>query len=151
MNRRKFLNRSAVAGAGLATGASLMACNDLSTSTSDVDNTAFAKAQNENITKPSPIAICTWGFSGATAKAGELLDSGANALDAIIAGVAVEEENIENTTVGIGATPDREGNVTLDACVMNPDGDCGAVLAVENIVNVAALARKVMEETPHVI
>ncbi|WP_405227124.1 isoaspartyl peptidase/L-asparaginase family protein [Dokdonia sp. Asnod1-B02] len=151
MNRRKFINKSAVAGAGIATGASLMACNDLGTSTGDVDNTAFAKAQKENIKKPSPIAICTWGFSGATAKAGELLDNGANALDAIIAGVAVEEENIENTTVGIGATPDREGNVTLDACVMNSDGGCGAVLAVENIVNVAALARKVMEETPHVI
>ncbi|AWH74230.1 glycosylasparaginase [Dokdonia sp. Dokd-P16] len=151
MNRRKFINKSAVAGAGIATGASLMACNNLSTSTGDVDNNAFAKAQKENIKKPSPIAICTWGFSGATAKAGELLDGGSSALDAIIAGVAVEEENIENTTVGIGATPDREGNVTLDACVMNPEGDCGAVLAVENIVNVAALARKVMEETPHVI
>jgi hypothetical protein len=111
------------------------------------DNSAFAKAQQ----KPAPIAICTWGFSGATEKAGELLTNGASALDAIIAGVAVEEENIENTTVGIGATPDREGNVTLDACVMNPQGDCGAVLAVENIVNVAALARKVMEDTPHVI
>ncbi len=146
MNRRKFINRSAVAGAGIATGASILGCDD-NVKNSKNDNSAFAKAQQ----KPAPIAICTWGFSGATQKAGELLTKGASALDAVVAGVAVEEENIENTTVGIGATPDREGNVTLDACVMNPEGDCGAVLAVENIVNVAALARKVMEDTPHVI
>ena len=55
------------------------------------------------------------------------------------------------TTVGIGATPDREGHLTLDACVMNSEGKCGAVMAVENIVHVADLARKVMLDTPHVI
>src|SRR5207248_8118551 len=40
----------------------------------------------------------------------------------------------------------------LDACVM--DGQtlsCGAVAAVENIRHVAALARKVMEKTPHIL
>jgi N4-(beta-N-acetylglucosaminyl)-L-asparaginase len=77
--------------------------------------------------------------------------SGTNSLDAVIKGVAVEEANVDNTTVGIGATPDREGHVTLDACVMNSEGNCGAVMAVENIVHVADLARKVMLETPHVI
>lgn len=148
MNRRKFINRSAVAGAGIATGAAMLSCTEKSTEKSE---NAFAKAEKEKPQKPAPIAICTWAFYGATEKAGALLEEGKSALDAIISGVAVEEENIENTTVGIGATPDREGNVTLDACVMNPEGDCGAVLAVENIVNVAALARKVMEETPHVI
>lgn len=146
MNRRKFIQNTALAGTGLATGAAVMGCKN-----EGGDEDAFAKAQKTSYSKPSPIAICTWNFSGATAKAGVLLSQGKSALDAVIAGVAVEEENLDNTTVGIGATPDREGNVTLDACVMNPAGDCGAVLAVENIVNVAALARKVMEETPHVI
>lgn len=146
MNRRKFMNRATLASAGIASGATILGCDTTSKKT-DKNVSAFAKAG----VKPAPIAICTWGFTGATQRAGELLEQGATALDAVIAGVAVEEENLENTTVGIGATPDREGIVTLDACVMNSDGDCGAVLAVENIVNVAALARKVMEETPHVI
>jgi len=148
MKRRKFLNTSIIAGAGVATGAAALSCTETKgVERKERGNSAFAKAQQQ----PSPIAICTWGFAAATEKAGQLLPEGASALDAIIAGVAVEEENLENTTVGIGATPDREGNVTLDACVMNPEGDCGAVLAVENIVHVAALARKVMEDTPHVI
>jgi N4-(beta-N-acetylglucosaminyl)-L-asparaginase len=99
----------------------------------------------------APIAICTWQFTQANQKAGDALAAGKPALDAAIEGVAVEEENLKNTTVGKGGAPDREGNVTLDACVMNPEGDCGAVLCVSTITNVAALARKVMEDTPHVI
>lgn len=146
MNRRKFINTSVIAGAGVATSATILGCTETAAlKNKNKDDSAFAKAEQP------PIAICTWGFSGATEKAGQLLSRGASALDAIIAGVAVEEANLENTTVGIGATPDREGTVTLDACVMSPEGDCGAVLAVKNIVHVAALARKVMEETPHVI
>lgn len=152
MNRRKFITQSTLVGAAVASGASLAGCkNQEQEVIGEPEDPAFAKATDEKSKKPAPIAICTWGFSGATEKAGQLLSEGKSAMDAIIAGVAVEEENLENTTVGIGATPDREGNVTLDACVMNPEGDCGAVLAVENIVNVAALARKVMEDTPHVI
>ncbi len=149
MDRRKFIQNAALSGAGIAAGIASVSCADgTSKEVNDEDESAFAKAKK---TLSSPIAICTWNFANASAKAGELLASGESAMDAVIAGVAVEEENIGNTTVGIGATPDREGNVTLDACVMNPKGDCGAVLAVQNIVNVAALARKVMEETPHVI
>ncbi|BAO55335.1 L-asparaginase [Nonlabens marinus S1-08] len=101
--------------------------------------------------KKSPIAICTWGFVNANATAGKALESGMNALDAAIAGVAVEEEDIRNTTVGKGGAPDREGNVTLDACVMDHNGNCGAVVCVEDYTNVAALAKKVMLETPHVM
>lgn len=98
-----------------------------------------------------PIAICTWKFTKANQRAGEVLDAGKSALDAVIEGVSVEEQNLKNTTVGKGGAPDREGNVTLDACVMAPNGDCGVVMAVSNTSHVAALSRKVMEETPHVI
>ena len=83
--------------------------------------------------------------------AGKELDNGAVALDAAVKGVAYEEANILNTTVGKGGSPDRDGNVTLDACVMNHEGNCGAVLAVQNITHVAALAKEVMIQTPHVI
>ena len=96
-------------------------------------------------------SISTWKTSEANYKAGSLLDSGTDALNAAVIGVAVEEENPKNTTVGIGGAPDRSGNVTLDACVMNHLGDCGSVVAVENIMNVARLAKDVMEKTPHVM
>lgn len=98
-----------------------------------------------------PIAVCTWNCPEAITNAANAMLSGDSALDGVVKGVAFEEANEENTTVGIGATPDREGNVTLDACVMDHEGNCGSVMAVQNIVHVAALARDVMQHTPHVI
>ena len=108
------------------------------------------KAANLNFT-PMVRSISTWKTTDANQKAGQMLDKGEHALDAAVAGVAIEEENPKNTTVGYGGAPDRTGKVTLDACVMNHLGDCGSVVAVENIVNVARLAKDVMEKTPHVM
>jgi N4-(beta-N-acetylglucosaminyl)-L-asparaginase len=108
------------------------------------------RAANLNFT-PMVRSISTWKTTEANQKAGQMLDKGEHALDAAVAGVAIEEENPKNTTVGYGGAPDRTGKVTLDACVMNHLGDCGSVLAVENIVNVARLAKDVMEKTPHVM
>nr|WP_321230576.1 N(4)-(beta-N-acetylglucosaminyl)-L-asparaginase [uncultured Psychroserpens sp.] len=144
MKRRNFIKNAALSSAGLAVGSSLVGC---------VDNPSEEKKEATLISQSSktPIAICTWGFVDANAKAGEELSKGTKALNAAISGVEVEEENIKNTTVGKGGAPDREGNVTLDACVMDSNGDCGSVLCVENITNVAELAKRVMTETPHVI
>ena len=108
------------------------------------------RAVNLNFT-PMVRSISTWKTTEANQKAGQMLDKGEHALDAAVAGVAIEEENPKNTTVGYGGAPDRTGKVTLDACVMNHLGDCGSVVAVENIVNVAKLAKDVMEKTPHVM
>ena len=108
------------------------------------------KAKNFTFT-PMVRSISTWKTTEANLKAGLLLDKGVDGLNAAVEGVAVEEENPKNTTVGFGGAPDRTGKVTLDACVMNHLGDCGAVVAVENIVNVARLAKDVMEKTPHVM
>ena len=108
------------------------------------------RAINLNFT-PMVRSISTWKTTEANQKAGQMLDKGEDALDAAVAGVAIEEENPKNTTVGYGGAPDRTGKVTLDACVMNHLGDCGSVVAVENIVNVARLAKDVMEKTPHVM
>ena len=108
------------------------------------------KANNLNFS-PMIRSISTWKTTEANYKAGSLLDNGTDALNAAVIGVAVEEENPKNTTVGYGGAPDRSGNVTLDACVMNHLGDCGSVVAVKNIMNVARLAKDVMEKTPHVM
>ena len=100
---------------------------------------------------PQPLCIATWNFPNASLKAGEMLDRGALALDAVEQGVMVEEADIRNTTVGRGGAPDREGNVTLDACIMDPSGNAGAVVYLKNNTHAVSVARKVMEETPHVI
>lgn len=139
MQRRKFIKRSLQGGIALSLGATIIACTESS------------KKETVMTGTHSPISICTWGFTKANEVAGIALKNGDNALDAAIKGVAVEEENLKNTTVGKGGAPDREGNVTLDACVMSSNGDAGSVVCVENITNVAALARIVMEETPHVM
>ncbi|MCW8982084.1 N(4)-(beta-N-acetylglucosaminyl)-L-asparaginase [Altibacter sp.] len=144
MKRRNFIKNASLTGLGVVASSAAISCKNPS-------EEIIEKPTMKQTKKPTPIAICTWRFTEANATAGKALKAGKAALDAAIAGVEVEEENLKNTTVGIGGTPDREGNVTLDACVMNADGNCGSVLCVSTTKNVAALARKVMEETPHVM
>lgn len=141
MERRKFLKNSTTATAGLISAPLLASCKE--------GKTTLTSNQNSKTIKP--IVICTWNFSNASAKAWEVLSNGGDALDAIEQGVMVEENDINNQTVGTGGRPDRDGNVTLDACIMDKDGNCGAVLAMQNIANPISVARKVMEDTPHVM
>jgi N4-(beta-N-acetylglucosaminyl)-L-asparaginase len=141
MERRKFLKNATLTTVALSSATTLLACPD----------TESDKLKISSTIKPSPIAICTWGFVDANAEAGKALDQNITALDAAIKGVSIEEKDIKNTTVGIGATPNRNGKVTLDACVMDSNGNCGSVMCVENIVHVSTLAKLVMTETPHVI
>ena len=148
MKRRKFIENTALTSLGLTMISCLESCNDTKSKSKAISEEKVISVQDE---KPNPIVVCTWGFADANARAGEAIAAGKNALDAVIEGVSVEEENLRNSTVGNGGAPDRDGRVTLDACVMNPQGNYGAVLCVENITNVASLAKKVMEETPHVI
>jgi N4-(beta-N-acetylglucosaminyl)-L-asparaginase len=113
---------------------------------------ALAQAKSSSLTLPGPIVVSTWNFGmQANEAAWKILGNGGHALDAVISGVAVPEADPKNTSVGYGGLPDRDGHVTLDACVMDENGNAGSVACVENIVHVAALARKVMEKTPHVM
>ena len=103
---------------------------------------------------PEPIAIATWPFGrSAVETAIKSLAKGDAALDAALAGAqAIEDDTSIRNSVGFGSLPDRLGRLTLDACVM--DGrtlTCGAVACVEHIKHPAALARLVMEKTPHVL
>jgi|YNPMSStandDraft_1061717.scaffolds.fasta_scaffold31669_2 isoaspartyl peptidase/L-asparaginase-like protein (Ntn-hydrolase superfamily) len=103
---------------------------------------------------PDPVVVATWPFGRqAVEKALPLLRKGESALDAAVAGAMAVEENVSiRNSVGFGSLPDRLGRLTLDASVM--DGRtlaCGAVAAVEHIRHPAALARRVMEKTPHVL
>lgn len=102
---------------------------------------------------PEPVVIATWPFGKLAAETAlARLAAGDPALDAALAGAqAVEDDLSIRTSVGFGSLPDRLGRLTLDACLM--DGRtlrCGAVAGVEHIKHPAALARRVMEKTPHV-
>ena len=99
-----------------------------------------------------PVVIATWGPNvKATAAAWEVLSKGGRALDAVEAGVRVPEADPEDTSVGYGGFPDRDGNVTLDACIMDEFGNAGSVSFLQHIMHPISVARKVMEKTPHVM
>ncbi|MFT3843593.1 MAG: N(4)-(beta-N-acetylglucosaminyl)-L-asparaginase [Lacibacter sp.] len=98
-----------------------------------------------------PIVLSTWAQNiNANKAAWEILRKGGKALDAVEAGVMVPEADPHDVSVGYGGLPDRDGKVTLDACVMNEKGQCGAVMALEHIMHPIQVARLVMEQTPHV-
>ena len=102
--------------------------------------------------RKKPIVISTWNHGlAANSQAFSVLSDGGTALDAVESGVMVTESDPEMRSVGYGGLPDREGKVTLDACIMDKDSNCGAVAFLQDIKNPIAVARKVMEETPHVM
>jgi N4-(beta-N-acetylglucosaminyl)-L-asparaginase len=99
-----------------------------------------------------PIVISTWDFGkAANTEAWKTLGSGGRALDAVEAGVKIPEADESNQTVGYGGLPDRDGRVTLDACIMDEFANCGSVMCLEHIKHPIAVARLVMEKTPHVV
>lgn len=102
---------------------------------------------------PQPTAIATWPFGRiAVQTALPLLRQGQSALDAAIAGAQAVEDDPTVDSVGFGGLPNSLGTVQLDACVM--DGrtlNCGAVAGLENVRHPAALARRVMDHTTHIL
>jgi len=99
-----------------------------------------------------PIVISTWDFGKqANVEAWKVLAADGRALDAVEKGVQVPEGDPKETSVGLGGLPDRDGRVTLDACIMDENANIGSVACLEHIVHPISVARKVMEKTPHVM
>ena len=142
MKRRNFLKNSTLGTATLISAPILASQQKQNTKKADT---------MDNAKEVRPIVVCTWDFHNATAKAWEVLKGGGNSLDAVEQGVMVEEADPNNQTVGLGGRPDRDGKVTLDACIMDKDARCGSVVYLQNIVHPVSVARKVMENTPHII
>jgi len=102
--------------------------------------------------KNDPIILSTWNHGlPANDAAWETLVNGGNAMDAAEAGARVTEADPTVTSVGFGGLPDEQGNVTLDACVMDSNGNAGSVAFLQNIKHPVSVARKVMEDTKHVM
>ncbi|MBB1284292.1 N(4)-(beta-N-acetylglucosaminyl)-L-asparaginase [Flavisolibacter sp. BT320] len=115
-------------------------------------NRSLAGVTAEPAAPVQPIVISTWDFGkAANAEAWKTLSKGGGVLDAVEAGVRIPEADPENQTVGLGGFPDRDGKVTLDACIMDGDLNCGSVAFLENIVHPISVARLVMEKTPHIM
>ena len=142
MSRRKFLRTSA-----LATGGILLAGCVQATENKAIDKPIAPKPQLNK-----PIVISTW-IHGLDANQGawKVLSNKGTALDAVEQGVRITESEKDNRSVGIGGLPDRDGIVTLDACIMNHENECGAVGCLTDIEHPISIARKVMEDTPHVM
>jgi N4-(beta-N-acetylglucosaminyl)-L-asparaginase len=133
LNRRKFIKASAFTSFATIAG-----------------NKAWAIEDNKGV-KGKPIVISTWAPNvKANAAAWEILGKGGRALDAVVKGVQVPEADPKDQSVGYGGLPDRDGRVTLDSCVMDEFGNCGAVMALEHIMHAVLIARLVMEKTSHV-
>lgn len=131
-NRRKFLRLS-----GLA--ASLLAIKCTVKSSLD--------------TPPNlPIVLSTWKFGlQANEEAWKVLGNKGRALDAVENGVKLVEADPNERSVGYGGRPDRDGIVTLDACIMDENANIGSVACLENIKHPISVARAVMEKTQHVM
>lgn len=133
-NRREFIKLSAAASA-------LFALNDIK---------AASKVLPITKKQIKPIVISTWRFGvEANAEAWKILSNKGRALDAVEAGVKIPEADPKERSVGLGGRPDRDGNVTLDACIMDELSNIGSVACLQHIVHPISVARAVMEKTPH--
>jgi len=135
--RRDFIKASALTTVGLIT-----ACGKESKESTVINNQIL----------DSPVVISTWKHGlAANEAAWKVLSANGRALDAVEQGVRVSEADPKVTSVGYGGLPDRDGKVTLDACIMDEFGNAGSVACLENIMNPISVARLVMEKTQHVL
>jgi N4-(beta-N-acetylglucosaminyl)-L-asparaginase len=130
-NRRQFLRNSALSSLVLL-----------------VKN-SYASPLGANV-KELPLVISTWPNVKSNAEAWRVLQAGGRAVDAVEAGVQIAEADPADQSVGYGGLPDRDGKVTLDACIMDDKGNCGSVMFLEGIKHPIRVARLVMEKTPHI-
>jgi N4-(beta-N-acetylglucosaminyl)-L-asparaginase len=155
-NRRRFLRSSLFSSLGLAAGKRLLATQRLMTerlparrSSTEILPAAAGLATAN--TAGFPVVVSTWSIGlEANRAAWPVLTNHGRALDAVEAGVNLTEASL-NCCVGLGANPDREGIVTLDACIMDDRGNCGSVGFLERIKHPVSVARRIMEKTPHVM
>ena len=130
-SRRTFINSSIALSAGVV----LHAC-------SSPTGKEVSVVTQENI----PVVISTWDNKKANAAAWKIISESGSALDAVEAGARIPESDENDQSVGYGGRPDRDGEVTLDACIMDEYGNCGAVTCLKGIKHPISVARKVIYE-----
>ena len=142
MKRRHFLEKSAKGSLAITAGT-------IMTKASCSEKKANDLIQVKTAIEPK--VVSTWNNKKANEAAYKVLTHQGTALAAVEAGIHIPEADPDDMSVGYGGRPDREGNVTLDACIMDHKGNAGSVTYLQHIKHPISVARKVMEETPHVI
>ena len=133
MKRRDFIKSSAI---------SVVASSSILT---QCDN-PIKKVKND------PIVLSTWDHGiPANNAAISIINKNGSSLEAVEAGVRITEADPLSQSVGLGGRPDKDGHVTLDACIMDSDGNAGSVAFLRDIKHPISVARKVMEQTDHVM
>ncbi len=141
MKRKEFLKAISVGTAAAALGPSVLPARSSARPLPDAGSKSGG-----------PIALSTWNFNlPVNQTAIKTLGEGGSLLDAVERGINLVEADPAVTSVGRGGYPDRDGHVTLDACIMDEFGNAGSVVFLEDIVHPVSVARKVLEKTPHVI
>ncbi len=158
LRRRDFLRTAAFSGGamlagGLHTGGAQASPRQPAPNSDAAPNTGPASGgPAPQSAAGAPVLITSANGVAAAEKAMSMIGSGSDALDAIIAGVNIVEDDPEDTSVGYGGLPNEEGVVELDAAVMHgPSIRGGAVAAIRNIKNPSKIARLVMERSDHVL
>lgn len=142
-NRREFLTTAG----GAAIGAALTGCVSVSVKRGDAGEAV-------SILRGSPpVVVASANGMRGVALAHEMIAAkNADPLDAIIAGVNIQELDPEDQSVGLGGLPNAEGVVQLDASVMHgPSRKAGAVAALEGIATASLVAKAVMDHTDHIL
>jgi len=143
--RRNFLKNSAIVGSLLSLP-KILSCNV------SMRPELGKVSKSSQIKTGEPVIISTWNHGlPANDAAWKVIEKGGKAIDAVEAGVRVVESDPKSTSVGYGGLPDRDGKVTLDACIMDETGNAGSVCFLQHIENPISVARKVMDDTPHVM
>ncbi len=140
ITRRDFIGTGATVAAGLTLGRGADA-----RSVSAVEGVAAAPPAR-------PVVIASANGLRGVARAYEMIGKGADSLDAIIAGVNIQELDPDDQSVGLGGLPNAEGVVQLDAsCMHGPTKRAGAVAALEDIATPSLVAKAVMDHTDHIL
>lgn len=102
---------------------------------------------------PEPIILSTWSFGQKANAAGWPFLAGPNgsSLDAVEQACRAVESDPEVLSVGRGGCPDRSGEVSLDASIMQAPSRCGSVCYVRRFEHPVSIARMVMEKLRHVL
>lgn len=141
--RRDFIKKAALGTIGVST---ILSCKNLTEKEGDTAGKEVVKSQKK------PVIISTWNHGlPANEETWEALKNGKPVLDAIETGMKIPEADPKVRSVGYGGFPDREGKVTLDACIMDHNSDCGSVSFLQGIKHPISVAKKVLQNTPHVM
>lgn len=97
------------------------------------------------------VFVSTWNNKNANNEAAQSAKEGKNVIDSIVDGISYVESDIADMSVGKGGRPDRDGDVTLDSCIMDHDGEAGGVCFMQHIEHPIQVAKEVMYSTPHVL